>query len=160
MLILLATSCASVVKIPKFTSVENIIDLKPGMTYVEVVNKLGSKPYDVLFCQQEGFTMYLYKYKVIQREIDPKNIDMKGFETTGSEKYLGEMKDVWLIMDKNNVLESYVTVTGKKDGAVTLLINNTIYTISMDKGKYNLIPTTTESKEETGNFLTGKKKKK
>ncbi len=36
---------------------------------------------------------------------------------------------------------------------------NTIYTIASDKGKYTLIPTSIETKEEAGLFKSSRKKK-
>lgn len=155
---IMITSCKTI-QAPKFTSIDRIMDLKMGMSSVDVFEKLGSPPYDVLFCQAEGYTLYLYYYKVIERKVIMLNLNKIGNEAKGDNVYNAALKSVWLLFDKNNKLESYITSNGKKDAVNHILINNTVYTMSLDKGKYILLPDSFDT-IKTEIIIPAKKKKK
>ncbi len=148
------TSCKSV-QAPKYTSVENLFNLKTGNSYEEAVTILGHKPYDIYMSQAEGYTIYTYKYKHVERKINPNSLNQRGGETTGREVYNGKEQTAYLLF-KNNKLESIVTSNGRKDGSAMIYMNNTLYTISKDKEKYMVLPTRTD---EPTSAVAAKKKK-
>ena len=80
----LLTSCTSTIQVPKFASIENVIDLKLGSSLPEVVSTLGSKPYNIYSNQKDGYVIYLYKYKLVERAVRPSLINYRGGETTGT----------------------------------------------------------------------------
>jgi hypothetical protein len=139
------SSCKTV-QVAKFTSVENLYQVKLNSSLEEVISILGSKPYNVLSNQSEGYTIYVYKYKMVERKVNPNLINSRGGETTGTEVYNGKEQMAYF-MFKNNKLESFVTSEGRKDSPALVMLNNTLYTISQSKDKYVIIPT----KEEESN---------
>jgi uncharacterized secreted protein with C-terminal beta-propeller domain len=150
------TSCKSV-QAPKYTSVENLFNLKTGNTYEETVNILGQKPYDIYMSQAEGYTIYTYKYKHVERKINPNSLNQRGGETTGREVYNGKEQTAYLLF-KNNKLESIVTSNGRKDASAMIYMNNTLYTISKDKEKYTILPSRTDEPISSVPVDTKKKK--
>lgn len=139
--------------VSKFTSVENLFQLRVGSDFNEVVSALGSKPYDILSNQLDGYKIVTYKYKVIEREIDPDRIKVneKGNETTGSDVYNPEIKTVFLFF-RNDKLDTFITSSGLSNSQSLIMLNNTLYILTRDKDKYFLIPTSMDMKEDkTGN---------
>jgi len=70
-------------------------------------------------------------------------INRRGGETTGTEVYNGKEHTLFLLF-KDGKLESFVTTDGRKDSNPLIMLNNTLYTISMDKGKYIIVPASSE----------------
>lgn len=62
------TSC--VVQAPKYTPVENILDLKLGMSREEVSQLLDIPPYDLKSMDSSGYVL-IYKYRVTDRNTIP-----------------------------------------------------------------------------------------
>lgn len=151
------TSC-NTVQVAKFASIDNVMDLQTNITLDQVIAKLGSKPYNVYSNQKDGYAIYTYKYKVIERKVNPKFVNKRGGETTGTEVYNGKEHTLFLLF-KEGKLESLVTTDGRKDSNPLILLNNTLYTISADKGNYILVPTTTEESNSGAGLIFGKKKK-
>jgi hypothetical protein len=156
---LLFVSC-KITQVAKFTSVENLYKLQLGSSLDDVTRLMGSNPYNILSHQVDGYTIYTYKYKLIERQVSPKLVNNRGGETVGTEVY-GKENTVFLIM-KNNKLESFMTTDGRNDSQNLIMLNNTLYTISQDKGKYVLIPTEIKSeKQELFNpLMKGRNKRK
>jgi hypothetical protein len=150
------TSCKTI-QVPKFTSVENLYQLKLNSSLESVIALLGSKPYNILSNQLDGYVIYTYKYKLVERKVNPALINNRGGETTGTEVYNGKEQTVFLFF-KSDKLEGFVTTDGRKDSPILIMLSNTLYSITKDKDKYILVPSTTEEpKESTLPF--GKKKK-
>jgi hypothetical protein len=104
------SSCKSV-QVAKFTSVENLYQIKLGSTIEEVISLVGSKPYNILSTQIDGYTIYTYKYKFVERKVNPKIINSRGGETTGTEVYNGKEQTAFMFF-KGGKLESFVTTEG------------------------------------------------
>lgn len=141
---LVFTSCKTI-QTAKFTSVENLYRLKLGTTLDSVVTQLGSLPYNILSSQIDGYTIYSYQYKCIDREVSPELVNKKGGETIGTEVYNKRQQTAFLFF-KDRRLESFITSEGKKDGAVLVTLNNTLYVIARTKerDKYVITPTSTD----------------
>jgi hypothetical protein len=150
LLFLSACKTSSVIQQSKFTSINNIIDLKINYTLNEVASTLGSKPQNVYSNQSEGYAIYTYNYKLIERKVNPKLINKPGGETTGTEVYAGKEHTLYLIF-KNGRLESYATTNGRKDANPLVLMNNTLYTITNNRGDYVIIPVADNSIKDSKN---------
>ena len=157
MIALLFTACKTA-QVAKFNSVENLYQLKFNSSLEEVISLLGSKPYNVLSNQIDGYTIYTYKYKLVERKVNLKTINLKGNEATGKEVYNGKENTVFMFF-KANKLESFVTTEGRKDSPALIILNNTLYTITKDKEKYIIIPSTTAEPKEGTSPLDFLKKK-
>lgn len=155
---LLFTGCSSIKQVARFTSVENLLVLQPGISYEKTVELLESKPYDVYFSQENGYIIYEYKYKTIERKIDINRTHYRGGETVGQEVYSKKISTV-LLFFKDNKLETFITDKGEKNGAEIVWLNNTLYTITKDKeGKYIFSPDSESGSRAKGIFGLGKKK--
>ncbi len=150
------SSCKSV-QVAKFTSVENLYQIKLGSTIEEVISLVGSKPYNILSTQIDGYTIYTYKYKFVERKVNPKIINSRGGETTGTEVYNGKEQTAFMFF-KGGKLESFVTTDGRKDSPALITLNNTLYTITKDKDKYIVVPTSVDEPKETINPFSKKRK--
>ena len=64
----LISSCVSYNRAAKFTSIENIIELKLNSTLQEVNEALGIEPYNILSSEINGYTIYEYRYKLVERD--------------------------------------------------------------------------------------------
>jgi hypothetical protein len=53
-----------------------------------------------------------------------------------------------------------VTTDGRRDSNPLITLNNTLYTISSDKGKYIIVPSSTEEQSSIPSIPFAKKKKK
>lgn len=76
--------CSCIVQAPKYTKIEQVLMLKPGMTRDEVTAALGIPPYDMRSMNEKGETVLIYKYRVTDRKTIP--LFMKpsnGVKTTG-----------------------------------------------------------------------------
>ena len=61
----LFTSC--IVQSPKYSTFNQVLNLKLGMTKTEVETELGVKPYDLKSINDSGIT-YIYIYRVVDRK--------------------------------------------------------------------------------------------
>ena len=75
-------------------------------------------------------------------------------------KFIMERNRRVFLFFKQDKLEAFVTSDGRKNSAAMLMLNNTIYTITKDRDKYIIVPTTfDEPKSDEGLNLLKKKKK-
>ena len=124
----------------KFTSSDRLYQIRPGDSYETVVATLGSEPYNVLSKQANGFDVYVYRYKIVERECQPESINQRGGESQGIEVYNGREEKVYLIFE-NNKLQSLITEEGMKSGNNILIVNNTLYAITRNvDGEYVIKP--------------------
>jgi hypothetical protein len=155
--LIIFTSCETV-KVAKFASVESVMELKLNSTLPEVISLLGSKPYNIYSNHKDGYTIYTYKYKLIERKISPKLINSRGGETTGTEEYLGKEQTLYLFF-KDGKLDSFLTSEGRKDGTPLIILNNTIQMVAAEKGKYiNVSAPSDDSKSSPAPVVKKKKR--
>jgi len=155
-LAIILPSCKTV-QVPKFTSIDNVLTLTINSTIQDVENKLGCKPYNIYSNQKDGYTIYVYKYKVLERNVNPKIVNKIGGETVGNDVYNGKENNLYLYFTGGK-LESLITTDGRKDSNVLLLLNNTLSAISQDKGKYILVPTNLDDSKSNSTISFRKKK--
>jgi len=134
--VFLLSGCAAV-QVPKFTSVENVFKLTHGSSLEKVVSVLGSQPYDFLSSQVDGYSIYRYKYKLLERKAHPSLLNQVGGETTGVNVYNSEEKDLFLVF-KEDKLQTFYSTEGRKQSENLILLNNTLYIITKDKENYIL----------------------
>lgn len=144
--------CFSSSQFSKFTSSDRLYQLRIGDSYETVVSTLGCDPYNLLSKQADGYDIYVFKYKIVERKFDADDINQRGSENAGPEVYKGKEENVFLIF-QNNKLQSVITDEGRKDAPTLVMIHNTLYAFTKNaNGEYILIPTTPTDKEESGIF--------
>lgn len=156
---ILFASCNVTSQFAKFTSSDRLYQVQPGNSYETVVSILGCEPYNLLSKQADGYDIYVYKYKIVERKFSAKDINSRGSESAGEEVYRGKEEIAYVIF-KDNKLESIVTAEGRKDAPSLVMMNNTLYEITKNsKGEYIIVPTTTQAPKEEGGLLNMGKKK-
>ena len=154
---ILFASCNTTAQFAKFTSSDRLYQVQTGNSYETVVSTLGCEPYNLLSKQADGYDIYVYKYKIVERKFSAKLINERGSESAGQEVYKGKEETAFLIF-KDNKLESIVTGEGRKDAPNLVMLNNTLYEISKNaKGEYIILPTTTQAPKEDAPILFKKK---
>ncbi len=93
---LLIQSC--IVSAPKYSHVEQVMQLKIGMSKDSVSSKLGVEPYDIDIYDSTGYRSFVYKY----RTTDRKTIPFRLKETNGKEK-IGKYMDLVAYFDSTDV---------------------------------------------------------
>lgn len=92
------SSC--IVQAPKYTHVEQVLELKHGMTKTEVSAALGIPPYD-LKSKNDSVEILIYKYRVTERRTFP----FLKRETNGI-KAIGKYVDLFVTYDKEGKMLS------------------------------------------------------
>lgn len=133
---LLFTSC-KVVQVPKFTTSDNLLKIELNSSLEDVVKTLGCNPYNMLSSQVDGYTIYQYKYKMVERKVSPKMINARGGEIIGTEVYNPRQQDL-LLFFKGGQLETFITTEGKNNSRSDIKLANTIYVITRDRDSYTL----------------------
>ena len=135
---LLVSSCSTPKELhAKFVGVERVMTVPMGSSYEEVVRYFGSSPYEMMSRQLDGYQVFVWKYRVVNREVTAKEYDSKGGESNGNEKYVGELKNVYALF-KNDRLMDLITVDGSVATPELLLITNTIYQVTKDAKGYSV----------------------
>lgn len=93
---LLIVSCSTTVQLPKFTTIDKVVQIKHGMIRDQVELKLGISPYDIKDIDAQGSITVLYKYKVLDRKVEPDNIQ----PTNGKETW-GYNGDLYVVYSKD-----------------------------------------------------------
>jgi hypothetical protein len=125
------------IKIPRYTTSDAVADLKAGMTYEEVVAKLGVKPYNVFSAQAGGFHVIQYKYKLIDLELAVSDINDYGVEKKARLQYNPVLMDLYVTFGPNGKLESLLTTEGRTNTEGILKVNNVFNIIAKDRMKYS-----------------------
>ncbi|MDB4051955.1 DUF4339 domain-containing protein [Flavobacteriales bacterium] len=110
----LISSCVSYNRAAKFTSIENIIELKLNSTLQEVNEALGIEPYNILSSEINGYTIYEYRYKLVEREIVQININNKEYSfgnnnETNGKIYYNPIEHQLFLYFKNDKLSALIT---------------------------------------------------
>lgn len=95
-LLILLQSC--IVSGPKYTHVESVLKLKPGMSKAAVNDSLGLDPYDLNYYDSTGLYSVIYKYRVTDRKTVPFLLK----ETNGV-KAKGRYMDLIVYYDSSDV---------------------------------------------------------
>ena len=147
---LLVASC-KLVQVPKFTTSDNLLKIELNSSLEDVVQTLGCNPYNMLSSQVDGYTIYQYKYKMVERKVSPKMINQRGGEIIGTDVYNPRQQDL-LLFFKEGKLETFITTEGKNNSRADIKLANTIYVITRDRDSYTLevkVPKE-DSKKESG----------
>lgn len=135
---LLVSSCSTPRELhPKYVGVERVMTVPMGSSYDEVVRYFGSSPYEMLSRQLDGYQVFVWKYRVVNRWVTADEYDSKGGEYNGSEQYVGDLKDVFALF-KNDRLMDLITVEGSVSSPEYILITNTIYQVTKDAKGYSV----------------------
>ena len=133
---LLVASC-KIVQVPKFTTSDNLLKIELNSSLEDVVQTLGCNPYNMLSSQVDGYTIYQYKYKMVERKVSPKMINQRGGEIIGTDAYNPRQQDL-LLFFKEGKLETFITTEGKNNSRADIKLANTIYVITRDRDSYTL----------------------
>jgi hypothetical protein len=145
------SSCSSTAPVhteqyPKYVSVEKLLSVELGSSFDQVVKYMGCAPVDLISRQKDGYSIYVYKYKILYRDLDPNLFNTRGSETSGNESYVDDLKSVYLFF-KGDKLMDIQTENGLRFSAQWVMINNTLYNISKNGTGFNPENMTTGGKD-------------
>ena len=110
----LLSSC--LVQSPKYTSIDQVMSLEPGMTKDQVEERLGVKPYDVKLLTDTS-KVYIYVYRVSDRKTLSFNTKpVNGRKTTGKYVQLDvtySMQDSLISIETCRMCPDNLTTTSK-----------------------------------------------
>ncbi len=137
--VLAMSSCATLTTVsnkqqaPRFTTVDKVLALKPGMSYSEVVTTLGSAPYDLLsLTYDDKQTVYVWYYKKIERKEDPKVMLTKEGGATGDE-VIDIQQMLYVTFDANGKLVKATTDAGLGKQPAAFNLGTTETTVTQEK---------------------------
>lgn len=110
---------------PKYTKVESILKLTPGLDKSAVSTTLGIEPYDIYTIQKDGSTILIYHYKHKQRELNSANdLNEKGLtEEKTSPRYLKAAR-LFVLFDKDGKMSSVWTEEGTENALRIIQIDH------------------------------------
>ncbi|MCH8555031.1 MAG: hypothetical protein LAT76_07730 [Schleiferiaceae bacterium] len=112
------TQAPTSVQAPKFTTMEKLIQLTPGMSLDDVVKTLGTEPYDVYTINHEtNQTVYIWHYKKVQRTENPVILATRSGATSGAE-VLCCLEVVYVTLE-NQKFVRLITDAGKQNTRIT-----------------------------------------
>src|SRR6478752_4937158 len=100
----LLSSC--LIQAPKYSMLENVMKLKPGLTLQQVNDTLDLEPYSIKNRDSSGKYTIIYKYRVYDRSTIPFFLKRKNGVTVK-----GKFVTLLAHFDKNNLLTSFDTCT-------------------------------------------------
>jgi len=108
----LAMVSSCIVQAPKYTGVEEVLQLKTGMTKEEVSSILGIPPYD-LKSILDSTTTYIYKYRTTDRKTVP-----LAMNKTNGMKTKGKWVDLFVTYNKEGKVKSIDSCSDCEDTKV------------------------------------------
>ncbi len=87
-----------IVSAPKYTHVEQVMQLKTGMSIDTVNQRLGITPYDMDIYDSTGYRSFIYKYRTTDRKTVPFMLK----ETNGKRK-IGKYMDLVAYYDSTDI---------------------------------------------------------
>jgi hypothetical protein len=124
-LLFLTLSCSKTV-VPNFTTVDEIYNLKPGMSLSQVNQTLGVLPHEFYTNFQDGSKVVEYKYRRKYQRVSIKQAPY--VLNSGSERFRDE-ESVFVVFDaQSGKMRNFVTTAGRKSALKEL---NNSYNLSL-----------------------------
>lgn len=135
------SSCLTIM--PKYTTVEQILELKEGMTPAEVQQRLGILPYDVFHNQFGNTAIHHYKYKYLERKVGASLLNKREGLTSGPERFT-KSSELYVHFDEDK-LSFLVTEEGKGNSKRLILFENTIKVMNENETDFINPPASSKS---------------
>ncbi|MEQ8325111.1 MAG: hypothetical protein RIC15_06190 [Vicingaceae bacterium] len=124
---------------PPYTSVNELIKVRKGMTITKVNEVLGIQPYDLYNVQDDGGTILVYNYRIKDRKMKVPGMSYKQREKViksergqkeGIEWY-AEASRVYILFEDDKVA-SLITDHGREDAEWLMITNNNLQLIAKE----------------------------
>ena len=120
---------------PPYTSVNELIKVRKGMTISKVNEVLGIQPYDIYTVQDDGGTILVYNYRIKERKMSVNGNFAKVTKSERGQKegidWYGEPSRVYILFEEDNVA-SLITDHGREDAELLMITNNNLQLISRE----------------------------
>ncbi len=122
---------------PQYTSVEKILNVRPGMTLSDVNMTLGIDPFDVYYIYSDGSFILVYNYRLKYRMMDESIINKEPItseraQTVGEPIYPDYSSRLYVIF-KDNIVQSLITDAGKENAEYILLVENNVQLLTANE---------------------------
>ena len=137
---LLFVSCSRYIA-PPYTSMDKVIQLKPGMSVESVGKTIGLEPYEIYVSDGDSKMTVLYKYRLKGRRmtvVSPSPNERESKIRSEDGQMAGELwyektsRTLYVTFD-NGQMKSYVTSKGRFDGEALSFSNNNIKKINKEE---------------------------
>lgn len=126
------TSCTYYIA-PPYTSVNELIKVRKGMTMSKVNEVLGIQPYDIYTIQDDGSTILVYNYRLKDRKMSVSDLNTSKTERGQKEgvDWYGDPSRVYILFEDDKVA-SLISDHGREDAELLMLVNNNLQLISKE----------------------------
>jgi len=122
---------------PQYTSVEKILNVRPGMTLSDVNMTLGIDPFDVYYIYSDGSFILVYNYRLKYRMMDESMIDIETIRSeraqTAGEPVYRDYSSRLYVKFKNSIVQSLITEVGKENAEYILLVENNVQLLTANE---------------------------
>lgn len=112
---LFALQSCKVAQLAPFTTVEAITKVKIGDNLQSVIATLGVNPYNFYSSVENGYTIYSWEFKKLERNINPEVAMQKGGEVSGDPRYNSKAQSLYCIFSKDYKLLAMYSSDGRKE---------------------------------------------
>ena len=138
------------VKTVDFLTVEDLLEVKIGMTLNEVVNLVGKKPFDIVYNQNDGYNVVKYYYKKIYKIVTDKvELEVKNNSSPKNLELGYDFETTYLMFNKYGKLDMIISEGNMQKGMQLLEFTKHTYNQTLNEGKLFINP---KSKSEFIDF--------
>lgn len=118
-----------------FLTIEDLLEVKLGMTLNEVTKVVGKKPFDIVYNQNDGYNVVKYFYKKIYKIVSDKTeLDVKKNSTNNFQ--LGyDFETAYLMFNKYDKLDMILSEGNMQKGLYVLEFAKETYKRTTNEGK-------------------------
>jgi hypothetical protein len=130
-----------------FLTIEDLLEIKLGMTLNEVTKVVGKKPFDIVYNQNDGYNVVKYFYKKIYKIVSDKTeLDIKE-NSTNNMQLSYDFETAYLMFNKNDKLDMILSEGNMQKGLYVLEFAKETYRRTTNEGKF-LINTNVNSENK------------
>jgi len=128
----LFSSCTSFIA-PAYTSVDELIKVRKGMSMEKVNGVLGIDPFDIYSIQDDGGTVLVYNYRLKDRRAKVSGNILEFSKTEAAQKsgipWYGEASRAYILFEDDK-MAGLITDNGRQDAEVLMIVNNNLQLIA------------------------------
>jgi len=129
---LMFASCTSFIA-PAYTSVDELIKVRKGMSMEKVNGVLGIEPFDIYSIQDDGGTVLVYNYRLKDRRVKVSGNVLEFAKTEAAQKsgqaWYGEPSRAYILFEDDK-MTGLITDNGRADAEVLMIVNNNLQLIA------------------------------
>jgi hypothetical protein len=118
-----ATGCSAGRYYPKFTTVNEVVELRGGVSLADAITSLRCKPHDVLIKQGGGYSIYNWQYKANRDYYRSLELDLP-IQKKEVRVLSRQLHSAYLIFDEFDALRAVISDAGIGDAIQLIVYDN------------------------------------